>query len=70
MYLKPGKDILDEYLQTSKEELLNDFENDKWEITDVFRVCDRRIGKRRLRQLRDSVTNEKLLAVIDKRLNE
>ena len=48
-------DVIEEYIQCPVDELMNPFENDKWGITDIFRVCDRRIGKRRLQELRNTV---------------
>ena len=63
-------DIIEEYIQCPDTELMNRFEKDKWGITDILRVCDRRIGKRRLKDLREKVTNEVLLKVIDRRLNQ
>ena len=61
--------LLEEYIQCPKEELMKDFVNDNWGITDILRVCDKRVGKRRLRKLRDTVKNEVLLNIIQKRLN-
>lgn len=61
--------VIEEYIQRPESELMNTFVNDKWGITDIIRVCDRRIGKRRLSQLKAHVTNAILLDVIDKRLN-
>ena len=63
-------DIIEEYIQCPDTELMNRLEKDKWGITDILRVCDRRIGKRRLKDLREKVTNEVLLDVIEKRLNQ
>ena len=63
-------DIIEEYIQCPDTELMNRLEKDKWGITDILRVCDRRIGKRRLKDLREKVTNEVLLKVIDRRLNQ
>ena len=62
-------DIIEEYIQCPDTELMNRFEKDKWGITDILRVCDRRIGIRRLKALRKKVTNEVLLDVIERRLN-
>lgn len=45
-------------------------ESDRWGLTDILRVCDRRIGKRRLRSLRNVTTNEILLKIIERRLKE
>lgn len=63
-------DVIEEYIQCSDTELMNAFQKDKWGITDILRVCDRRIGKRRLKLLREKVTNEVLLDVIERRLNQ
>ena len=63
-------DIIEEYIQCPDTELMNRLEKDKWGITDILRVCDRRIGKRRLKDLREKVTNEVLLDVIERRLNQ
>lgn len=60
--------VIEEYIQSSKDKIANEFSNDKWGITDILRVCDRRIGKRRLRQIRDNTDNEVLLNIINKRL--
>lgn len=49
---------------------MNEFENDKWGITEIIRVCDRRIGKRRLHELEKTITNEMLLGIIKRRLLE
>lgn len=62
-------DVIEEYIQCPETELMSEFEKDKWGITDILRVCDRRIGKRRLKDLREKVTNELLLDVIERRLN-
>lgn len=61
--------VIEEYIQSPKDKILKEFSNDKWGITEILRVCDRRIGKRRLRQLIDSTSNEVLLKIIHKRLN-
>ncbi len=63
-------DVIEEYIQCPESELLHVFENDKWGITDILRVCDRRIGKRRLHKLKDTITNEVLLEIIKSRLSE
>ena len=43
-------------------------ENDRWGITDILRVCDRRVGKRRLKELYNSIDNEVLIKIIESRL--
>ena len=62
--------MIEEYIQCPEPELMRDFENDHWGITDIFRVCDRRIGKRRLLEMKGNITNEVLLDIIQKRLND
>ena len=62
--------MIEEYIQCPELELLNDFENDKWGITDILRACDRRIGKRRLNKIKDGITNEALLKIVKRRLEE
>lgn len=62
-------DLIEEYIQRPADKLMDNFENDKWGLTDILRVCDRRLGKRRLKLLKDKVTNKILLKIIDKRLS-
>ena len=62
-------DVLEEYIQRPVTELFNDFENDRWGITDILRVCDRRVGKRRLYELKESTESEIVLDIIRKRLD-
>jgi hypothetical protein len=46
-------DVIREYIETPGAELLTkSFQNDKWGLTDILRSADRRIGKRRLKDLR------------------
>jgi hypothetical protein len=46
-------DVMREYIETPKDELFaKSFENDKWGLTDILRAADRRIGKRRLGELK------------------
>lgn len=61
-------DMIEEYLQCPATDLMKTFENDKWGVTDILRVCDRRIGKRRLLELKQYTTEEVLLEIIEKRL--
>jgi len=60
--------LIEEYIQRPEDELLETFEKDRWKLADVLRVCDRRMGKRRLEKLKETVTDERLLRIIDKRL--
>jgi len=61
-------DLLEAYTQRPEAALMQPFEGDVWGLTELLRVCDRRVGKRRLRDLRDSTANETLLRIIDRRL--
>lgn len=63
-------DVIEEYLQCPMADIMKPFENDKWGITDILRVCDRRIGKRRLLELKECTDDEVLLEIIDKRLEK
>lgn len=60
--------LIDEYIECSLDNIMNQFENDKWGITDILRVCDRRIGKRRLQKIKDNTSDPVLLDIINKRL--
>lgn len=62
--------LIEEYIQRPKSELFKEFENDRWGLSDILRICDRRVGKRKLREFKDSVENETLLKIIDKRLKD
>ena len=60
--------MIEAYIQRPEADLMQPLEGDIWGLTALLRVCDRRIGKRRLRELRESVTDARLLAIIDRRL--
>lgn len=62
--------LIEAYIQRPFSELMNKFEDDKWGITEILRVCDRRIGKRRLIELKDTVTDTRLLEIIGRRLTK
>ena len=62
-------DLIEEYIQRPEEDIMLPFARDIWGLTDILRVCDRRIGKRRLRELKFSSTDERLIKIIDKRLD-
>lgn len=62
--------LIEDYIQRPESELMKNFENDRWNLTDILRACDRRIGKRRLQKLKDTVTDERILKIIKKRLKE
>lgn len=61
--------VIENYIQRPESDLMQPFDGDVWGLTDIFRACDRRIGKRRLQKLRDSTSNEVLKRIIDCRLN-
>lgn len=63
-------DLIEEYIQRPSDKLMFGFENDMWGLTDILRICDRRLGKRRLQTLRDTITNEKFLKIIERRLKD
>ena len=63
-------DVIEQYIQCPEANLMQSFAEDHWGVTDILRVCDRRIGKRRLRDLQAVTTKEALLRVIEKRLNK
>ena len=57
--------VIEGYIQTP---VNNVIENDKWGITDILRVCDRRVGKRKLKEILNSTDNEVIIKIINKRL--
>lgn len=60
--------MIEAYIQRPEETLMQPFEGDVWGLTELLRVCDRRIGKRRLHALRNATAGERLLCIIDRRL--
>ena len=62
-------DSIEEYLQTPRNEMLEQLSNDKCKVTDILRVCDRRIGKRQLLKMYDTLENETLKNIVRLRLN-
>ena len=59
--------LIEEYIQRPKEELFEDFPNDKWGIVDILRACDRCVGKKRLQILAERTRNENVRFIIEKR---
>lgn len=59
---------IEEYLQTPRNELLKTFENDKCGITEILKVCDRRIGKRQLQKIQNSTDNKILYDIVKLRI--
>lgn len=50
--------LIKEYIDSPREGLLQkEFENDKWGLTDILKVADRRIGKRQLTEIQKKIEN-------------
>ncbi len=63
--------LIREYIDTPKHELLlKKFKNDHWGLTDVLKASDKRIGKRRLPDLKMIITNKTALQVFEARMTE
>ena len=60
-------DLIEGYIERPKEKLMEPFENDSFGITNILRVCDRRIGKRRLKKIYDNVDNDVIKRIIELR---
>ena len=62
--------LLREYIETSKEELFDKhFESDKWGLTNILKATDRRIGARRLNELKRKTESVSTNKIIERRLN-
>ena len=62
-------ELLREYIDTPKEEVfLKHFENDLWGLADILKAADRRFGRKRLEQLRQTTANTAAVKIIDHRL--
>lgn len=62
-------DLLREYIDTPAEELLEkEFVNDHWGLTNILKVADRRVGRRRLQLLKKRVGNKAGRKVLMKRM--
>ena len=62
-------DLIEEYVQRAPERLLDGFEGDEWGLTLLLLAYDRRLGTRRLRRLREMVSDERVINIIDGRLS-
>lgn len=63
--------LIREYIDTPVSDILTRrFENDYWGLTDIFRAADKRIGKRRLEILRDSIKNQAAQKILELRVNK
>lgn len=70
-YINDTSDIsalIREYINTPSEELLSKtFPDDKWQITEIFKAADKRIGQRRLNELLLNTDNEAAKEIINLR---
>lgn len=62
--------LIEEYIECPEENLIQKFKHDQWGLTDIFRVCDRRIGKRRFRELLEAAGDKKIKDIILKQLSQ
>lgn len=62
--------LIEEYIECPLDNLMNSFENDIFGLTDILRVCDRRVGKRRLREIQSKTEDKVILSIIQLRLNK
>ena len=57
--------LLREYIDTPKEELMTkQFDDDEWELVDLLRAADRRVGKKRLEELAQRTTSSAVREVV------
>ncbi|MDR3294205.1 MAG: hypothetical protein LBT26_00025, partial [Clostridiales Family XIII bacterium] len=62
-------DLLREYIETPAEMLFEKhFENDKWGLVNILKAADRRVGKRRLDELKRKTHNAAANKIVGKRL--
>lgn len=62
--------LIEQYIQRPESELMKPLEDDRWGLTDILRVCDRRIGKRRLLEIAKDTENEIVKKIVKKRIGE
>lgn len=63
-------EFIREYIDTPTEELLDkNFDTDRWQLADILKAADRRIGQRRLDELLSKTDSEASKAIIHKRKN-
>jgi hypothetical protein len=61
--------VIREYIDTPKDELFDKiFENDKWNITEILKAADRRIGLKRLNDLKNKTNNIAVHKIIEQRI--
>ncbi len=61
-------DLIREYIETPHDELLTKQFDDKYQLVPILRACDRRVGKRRLRQMWTETDNPQVKMIVGKRL--
>ena len=63
-------ELIREYIDTPKDEILSKaFENDYWGLINILRAADRRIGERRLNELKKKTDNIAANKVIEARIS-
>ncbi len=63
-------DLVEAYIERPVEELMLPFDDDKWGLTDILRACDRRIGKRRLKEMLAATEDNRIRDIITKRIQK
>lgn len=64
-------EVIKAYLDTPREELLSRvFETDRWGIIDIFRVSDRRLGRKSLEQIAKTTLPESAKRILEARLKK
>ncbi|WP_445356219.1 hypothetical protein ACJJI5_10420 [Microbulbifer sp. EKSA008] len=62
--------LIREYIDTPKDEIIKKvFENDCWGLINILRAADKRIGTRRLPELKKKTGNKAALKVIEERMS-
>lgn len=62
-------DLIREYIDTPVSEIMTKhFENDYWGLANIFRAADRRIGQRRLDNLRRRIKNQAAQKILELRI--
>lgn len=63
--------LIREYIDTPVSEIMiKHFEHDSWELTDIFRAADRRIGQRRLGLLQQATKNQAVQKILALRMKD
>ncbi len=63
--------LIRDYIDTSKNEIMTKtFENDYWGLINILRAADKRIGTRRLPELKKKTRNKAARKVIDARMGQ